>query len=188
MRNPNFARRGSQNGFYKGPLTDRLWTRVKKTNTCWLWNGCTRKGYTRKGYGQISVVGKHAQPVHRVSYELKYGKIPTGLFVCHKCDVRNCVRPSHLFLGTLQDNITDAQRKGRMVGAHGDRNIMRRHPEIFMGERGPNAKLTNAQAATIRRTYIPRVTTRREIAKKYSVSESAIDRILSGDTYRATDA
>jgi hypothetical protein len=33
--------------------------------------------------------------------------------ICHKCDVRNCINPDHLFIGTQLDNIADMDAKGR---------------------------------------------------------------------------
>jgi hypothetical protein len=74
---------------------------------CWLW-----KGIKRKGYGWMCVKQERIAS-HRYSY-LKYvGPIDDGLFVCHKCDTRNCVNPSHLFLGTNTDNMQDMLKKNR---------------------------------------------------------------------------
>lgn len=75
---------------------------------CWLWINHVRSS----GYGTIQVNGI-SKSVHRVSYELKYGPIQPGMYVCHKCDIPNCVRPEHLFLATAKENSLDMMRKGR---------------------------------------------------------------------------
>lgn len=84
--------------------------KVYKTNHCWFWIGAT----TGDGYGQIKI-GKKNIKVHRYFWELHNNKkIPSGLVACHICDIKNCVRPDHLFIGTNQDNIRDASKKGRI--------------------------------------------------------------------------
>jgi hypothetical protein len=49
----------------------------------------------------------------RVSWQIHCGEIPAGLQVLHKCDNPRCVRPDHLFLGTIADNVHDMLAKGR---------------------------------------------------------------------------
>lgn len=71
------------------------------------------QGYLNQGYGHIHHLNKDIL-VHRLSYEVANNiKIPEGLCVCHKCDNPACINPEHLFLGTLQDNMTDSKNKGR---------------------------------------------------------------------------
>jgi hypothetical protein len=50
---------------------------------------------------------------HHLTWMEVNGSIPEGLFVLHRCDVRSCVNPDHLFLGTAKDNTTDMITKGR---------------------------------------------------------------------------
>ncbi len=89
-------------------VQDRIESRINKDiSDCWLWQGglC-------KGYGHIKIAGK-TKKVHRVYWEILNGPIPDGLFVCHNCDIRNCVNPTHLFVGTHTDNMQDMIKKGR---------------------------------------------------------------------------
>lgn len=78
---------------------------------CWMWLGSTDD----KGYGRYRTRVKTSLPklTHRLSWVFNFGEIPDGMKVCHKCDVRCCVNPNHLFLGTQKDNLRDMVRKGR---------------------------------------------------------------------------
>lgn len=96
-------------------VEERFWDKVTKTETCWTWSAKKDKN----GYGRFSPSGETSQlPAHRFSWELHNGPIPEGLLVCHHCDNPECTNPSHLFLGTPQDNMTDKVLKGRWKGNH----------------------------------------------------------------------
>jgi hypothetical protein len=87
---------------------ERFFQKVDKTESCWLWKGALNS----RGYGSFGVNGK-ATSAHRYSYEIHIGEIPEGINVCHSCDVRNCVNPKHLWLGTHSDNMKDMVEKNR---------------------------------------------------------------------------
>jgi hypothetical protein len=123
----------------KKTVEERFWPKVDRSagpDGCWIWTASKNL----KGYGQISShVRNKPFLAHRVSYEIANGAIPSGMYVCHSCDNPPCVNPSHLWLGTLQDNIADATRKGRIKGT----------PRY--GEANPTAKLSDAQAMDLYR-------------------------------------
>lgn len=88
-------------------IVDRFWSMVHKSDGCWLWTGDTSGGY-----GAIKDAGRKIM-AHRFSYKLHYGPIEDGKLVLHQCDVPQCVRPDHLFVGTDADNQRDCFTKGR---------------------------------------------------------------------------
>ena len=92
------------------------------TSGCWLWTG----GVSGVGYGMISVGKRVVIGAHRASWLLHRGPIPEGMQLCHKCDVRCCVNPDHLFVGTRSDNMQDCLRKGRNPIAKIDEEVVRR--------------------------------------------------------------
>ena len=99
-------------GGVKLSVAERFWSKVRRTDGCWLWTASVSKA---GGYGLLRVNGA-TRTTHRISWEIAYGPIPVGLSVLHRCDVPACVRPSHLFLGTQQDNLRDMHSKGRGRG------------------------------------------------------------------------
>jgi hypothetical protein len=154
-----------------GTVEQRYWEKVQKGPGCWLWTGRRSSG----GYGQFWRDG-HQVAASRVGYELAYGPIPDGLFVCHNCpggDVRHCVRPEHLWLGTPADNARDMCAKGRH--------------RITCGEAQHLARLTEAQVREIRARYVPRKVSFARLGKEYGVSDVAIEYVVHRRTWKHVD-
>ncbi len=107
---------------YGTPET-RFWAKVGKTEGCWLWKG--RR--TESGYGHFGIRSGKMCRAHRFSFELAYGPIPSGMYICHHCDNPPCVRPDHLFVGTNSDNAKDAIAKGRPWGTKRGTHCARGH-------------------------------------------------------------
>ena len=88
-----------------------FWSKVNigEHDECWLWTASCFVG----GYGQFSPSSPPLR-AHRVSWSLTHKQeIPKGMLVLHKCDVRHCVNPQHLFIGTHTDNMRDMSSKER---------------------------------------------------------------------------
>ena len=81
------------------------------------------------GYGVYSSSPYKDKYAHRVAWEQAYGKIPEGMFVCHKCDNRICINVQHLFLGTQKDNILDMMNKNRHARLSGEKHGMNKYSE-----------------------------------------------------------
>lgn len=147
---------------------ERLLARVDKTAGCWLWTGAVKGN----GYGVIgvSIPRRDNAYVHRVMYEHSYGPIPPGMEVCHHCDVRNCVRPEHLFLGTHQENVADCIAKER-------------HKR---GEMEPRAKLTEAHVRVIR-DRVAAGERRKDLAVEYGVCTQNVDMIVTRKRWAHVD-
>lgn len=152
------------------PTVERFWSKVRITDGCWEWTGGRR---TRYGYFHT---GRNSEQTHRLSFEMAYGPIPDGMLVCHTCDNPPCVRPSHLFLGTIQDNVADATAKGRM--ASGARSGWVTTPERMLARRPP-IHLPDVAVAGIYRS-VAAGESMGSIARRLNASTSAVSRIAGG--------
>lgn len=140
---------------------------------CWLWLGATKDN----GYGVIRHDGERRQAhAHRASYEIHYGvRPPDDLCVMHKCDVRCCVNPEHLVLGTKADNSQDMARKGR--------GELQKDSSRVRGARNPKAKLGDTEIARIRELLADGCG-QVEIASWFGVAQAHISSIKLGKCWR----
>lgn len=93
------------NAIRKSP-ENRFWSKVTKTDTCWLWTGAALRD---SKYGVIRWDNR-TQLAHRVSWSLAgNGDIPDGYEIDHICHVRLCVNPKHLRLVTRKQNVENHQ-------------------------------------------------------------------------------
>ena len=142
---------------------DRFWSKVDRSggdNSCWIW----LKGRTYNGYGRVQWVGK-TKRANRVAWTVTFGDIPDGLFVCHKCDNPPCCNPSHLFLGTRQENFDDMRKKERLV--------------LLSGENNGRCKLTDQEVLEIRSRYATGHENQKTLAIAFGVSDAHISDLIN---------
>lgn len=149
---------------HKTGLLDRLLAKTTFTaNDCWM---CYAGGLSSR-YGTIWFNGENLS-CHHASWLLFKGVIPIGFHVLHSCDVKRCINPSHLFLGTPQDNMQDKHFKGRN--------------DPRPGELNPYAVLTEDKVITIRQMY-QEGQRQQDIADFFGVSQSVISNICNYKTW-----
>lgn len=154
---------------------------VASTGTCWLWQGTIH--HTGYGVFRMWIEGLPKNvPAHRASWIYAHGPIPEGLLVCHTCDVRSCVNPNHLFLGTPADNSRDMVSKGR--SASGDDHPARARPETRpRGAGHGRAKLTAADVRKMRRLRNTKGLSFPELGRRFGVSRTAARLAVIGKTW-----
>lgn len=144
-------------------ISERFWDKVDEgdEDECWLWQSATGDD----GYGRFH--NKSGDRLaHRVAYSLACGEIPKGGLVLHKCDVKGCVNPSHLYIGDKKDNAQDAINRG----------------QIANGEDNGSAKLNESEVIEIRKKAA-NGRTHRSLADEYGMSQGGITMIIQGERW-----
>lgn len=146
---------------------------IKARGECHEWTGPR----SPDGYGKFYILGG-SYGAHRFSWMITNGPIPAGLVICHACDNPPCVRPDHLWLGTIEDNTADCMAKGRFrLGEHWQQDSA---GFVRRGELSPWAKLSDAEVAEIRSFYHQHHPKQAWLARKYGVSRATINGIVRG--------
>lgn len=149
-----------------------FWSLAQVGDGCWLWQACKNND----GYGTYRWQGKD-QKAHRVAWSMVNGAIPEGKVVCHRCDNPSCVRPDHLFIGSVAENNADRARKGRSKGTF--RSDQSHPARLRSGQNHWCSKLSDEQVQRIRlrRAAGETVTA---LASAFNVNHGTISRIARG--------
>lgn len=150
----------------------RFWSKVRKTETCWLWKA---KDIDKDGYGNFWCFFTRVS-APRFIYYWTYGELNPDLPILHSCDNPGCVRPTHLSQGTQSNNILQCVERGR------HRNVV--SPASYkLGSFHGAAKLTEAQVVQIR-IQLALGVLQKDIAKEFNVSPGVISAIKCKRSWR----
>lgn len=143
--------------------------RVSGLMGCWEWGGPTFHG----GYGafKCQAIKKGQMNASRASWIIHNGPIASArIQVCHTCDNRKCVNPSHLFLGSCKINMEDCKSKGR----------------TNKGEERPQHKLTEEEVRQLRRLRQSGASWR-GLAAQFGVCVTSVVSAVKGITWAHVD-
>lgn len=148
----------------------RFWTRVdvngpvlsEELGACWEWTAHRN----HQGYGKVWL-HRTVTLAQRAAYLLFVGEIPAGQVVRHRCHNRPCVRPSHLQLGTVQDNANDMVEAGRSL----------------LGVRNHNAKLSDEDVVLMREARA-QGSSAKWLAEHFAVTDALVSQICTGKGWR----
>lgn len=155
-------------------LEEHFWSKVeiKGNDDCWEWKAARHY----KGYGQYDTGERHGfdKKSHRMAWWLKNGD-PGNLHVLHTCDNPPCCNPSHLFLGTNQDNVNDKIKKGR----HPTGKACVGYGKPMICNRGEKNKFSKLKEQEVISIFLDK-RQQRCIAEEYGVSGTTIFQIRNG--------
>lgn len=125
------------------------------------------------GYGKGIYLGKRML-LHRITYCFNHKVQPEiidGLVVRHKCDNPRCVEPTHLEIGTQDDNIADRVIRDRSNKPRGTAN--------------PRAVLSVQDVEYIRKNFVLRDKDfgHTALGRRFNVSHQTIRAIVSGQSW-----
>ena len=153
------------------PDEQRFWSKyIPEPNSgCWLWLGTlSNNGYGTDAVGSNTDGTRRQSTSHRLACEFAHGAAPSVEHqALHKCDVKLCINPAHLYWGTRKDNGRDASERGKTGG------------KPMPGEQNGRARLSAEDVGEI----LSSDESGAELGRRYGVSRTHISHIRSGKSW-----
>lgn len=113
---------------------------------CWVWQWWTDED----GYGRA-----YSGTAHKREYVRRFGRVPYGLQLHHKCEVRACINPEHL------TPVTPAMN----------------------AQASSNAKLDWGKVRDIRHKFESGQYSQKALSREHGVSRATIKRVVTYETW-----